>query len=556
MFNFTGRDTMPSNGHAAYRSLLEMWIRNHAHVPAIVEQLRRYKVALLVLWHLDLEPARPLLQACYAENPRGGRPRDPVVMLRVLLLQLLVDQPSINEWADDLAGNMVLRALAGLQDEESRPGVGTFYDFLARLHDGPIRRNCEHVERPSVAERRRAKTPRKLPRKKDMVLARDKDRRKRRKRNPVAVAPPDPVETVVVPATQRLVDELRAAADLPAPNDLMERLGRILLDVAVKVSAEKGLLGALDRLIVHGDGSPLASGANPHGRKACGHPLAEKCECPRLYSDPDAQWGWDSHRKVWFFGYHFYEISIIGEKHDLPLAIALGPGNASDFQQGPFTQDRLYKRLRHHTDGWRLGTYIADAGHDAEPFYRFLLERGAAPVIPLKAPAPAVHPARPDLRLSERGVPACKAGVEMVPWGSAGPDRSLFMCPKVAGRIARCPLAPPEAAADWRCRPELTYGPTVSVKPMDNPRLCPTIPRNSRQYELLYNRRSGCERSNSVKKEAFHLAAARHRRASFWLIRLHLIAILQHARAWVANENADQLLDRLLAGPEVTAMAA
>jgi hypothetical protein len=44
--------------------------------------------------------------------------------------------------------------------------------------------------------------------------------------------------------------------------------------------------------------------------------------------------------------------------------------------------------------------------------------------------------------------------------------------------------------------------------------------------------RAGCERSNAVKKERFRLEHARHRRASFWLIRLHLIALLQHARAW------------------------
>ena len=49
-----------------------------------------------------------------------------------------------------------------------------------------------------------------------------------------------------------------------------------------------------------------------------------------------------------------------------------------------------------------------------------------------------------------------------------------------------------------------------------------------------------------MKKEAFRLEAARHRRSSFWLVRLHLIAILQHAKTWVADEDARALVDELL----------
>jgi hypothetical protein len=58
--------------------------------------------------------------------------------------------------------------------------------------------------------------------------------------------------------------------------------------------------------------------------------------------------------------------------------------------------------------------------------------------------------------------------------------------------------------------------------------------------------RAGCERSNAVKKERFRLEHARHRRASFWLIRLHLIALLQHARAWVAGRSALDFVRELI----------
>jgi hypothetical protein len=346
-------------------------------------------------------------------------------------------------------------------------------------------------------------------------------------------------------ATRRLVEELGHAKDLGNPMDLLQRLSEILIEVAVRESGERGLLGDVTKLTVGGDGSMLRTGAAAHGKRVCGHPFDERCTCPRIYSDPDAQWGWNSHRRLWFFGHHFYELSVSTEGHDLPVAIGLEPGNGSDFTASLRVYDRLVKNLAEKTDGWHIGIYIADAGHDAEPIYRYVMDHGAVPIIPLKGQAPATHPHRPDLRLSKRGVPLCKAGVEMKPWGSAGRDRANFICPVRGGLLGRCPLAP-RGEEDWHCRPDLSWGPTVSVKISQNPRLCPPIPRNSTRFQELYNLRTGTERSNSVKKETFRLEAARHRRASFWLIRLHLIAILQHVKAWTANEDARSLVDGLL----------
>jgi len=556
-----------------YQKFVLEWFKKHAHEFGVVEQLERFKDAALVLWHLDLEPARPVLARCYAPNPRGGSPWDPVVMLRCLLLALLVDQPSLNEWPKDLGGICVLRVLAGIEQDRERmltegcrpeelpvrPGVGTLYDFLHRLHDGPVRKTCEHVERPSENERRRAKTPRKLKKKpKKPKQERKRRARKRRKKRDANPAPAgatddrqaqteDQVQTAAV--TEKLVQELEKAADLPNPNDLQQRLGEILVSVAVLESARKGLLGDVKKLITAGDGSPLRTGGNPHGKRVCGHPFDERCDCPRLYSDPDAQWGWDSHRKVWFFGNHFYEVSTSECGHDLPLAIGIDPGNCSDFTASLNTLDRFYNQVREL--GWGIGCFIADAGgHDSQPIYRYLLNHGTTPVIPLKSPAPATHPVRSDVNLSKRGVPVCKAGAEMASWGSARLDRSVFICPVKAGRLARCPLAP-DSQPDWVCRPDQAWGPSVSIKHDDNPRLCPPIARNTVRFQQRYNLRSGTERSNSVKKEAFGLEKARHRRTSFWLIRLHLIAVLQHGKAWVAEENADALVDHLLGRDQV-----
>ena len=166
-------------------------------------------------------------------------------------------------------------------------------------------------------------------------------------------------------------------------------------------------------------------------------------------------------------------------------------------------------------------------------------------MIPLSGAAPGVHPVRSDVPLSPRGVPLCEHGAEMAPWGSAGPDRRVFVCPVKAGKLDRCPAAPDDQP-DWVCRPGQRLAPTTSIKVSDNPRLCPPLPRNSQRFQKLMNLRSGTERSNSMKKCRFKLEAARHRRHSFWLIRLHFIAVLQHGLAWVPDTNAKEFVARLL----------
>ncbi len=535
---------MPSPEHQSYRNQVLFWFRSHAAEPGVAEQLERHQEAAAALWELDLEPARTVLQGCYAPNPRGGKPRDPIVILRCLLLMVLSVQPSINNWVADLAGNRVLRALAGLVEGAGHPGVGTLYDFLHRLHDGPIRKTCEHQEQPSDAERRRSRTPRcKPPKVQTPAPAEDDKDKGRRRKKKIRGAATKPV--IDPAATDKVVAELQAAASLANPNDLLERLGKILQAVAIGGSALRGLLGDPARLLVSGDGSPLRTGASRNGKRTCDHPKTERCDCPRLYADPDARVGWDSHRKTFFFGHHFYELSVSVGGHDLPLAVRLDPGNASDFTQSLLTLDRFFKNIDDQPGGFRVGYFIADAGHDGEANYRYCLDHGAIPVIPLKGDAPATHPDRPNIKLSRRGVPTCQAETEMAPWGSSGGNRKVFICPVKAGILERCPLAPSDKP-NWVCRPDQITGPTLSVDPAWNPRLCPPLPRNSPQFQELMNLRSGCERSNSVKKVAFKLEAARHRRASLWLIRLHLIAVLQHAQAWLEPGAGQRLADHLL----------
>ena len=533
---------MPSPGHEAYRNSVLSWCRNHGHEPDIAQQLEQHADAVLVLWHLDLEPARPILAQGYADKPRGGDPWDPLVPLRCLLLAILLGRPRINAWVRELKSNRLLRVLCGIGHPWRRPGVGTLYDALHRMHNGPVRRcSCGHRVSPATLERQRARAPRPRAQKPRKPKAAQGQRaRRRRAKDPVCT--PTAAEPSV---TRRLVEQLSQAEDQASPQDLLQRLSELLLQLAVVRSARMGLLGDLGDLIVGGDGSPLRTGASRHGKRDCDCDAATRCDCPRVYRDPDAAWGYDSHRDCYFFGHHIYELTASAAGHDLPLHVRLDPGNETDFTASLRATDRLLKLLRRSLPQARVRYLLQDAGHDGEHNYRYALHHGIIPVIPLSRDAPAIHPQRPELALSSRGVPLCQAGCEMAPWGSAGDDRRLFVCPVKAASIDRCPLAPDDQP-HWLCRPQAAMAPVVNLSVRQNPRLCPPVPRNTPRHKQLYTLRSGCERSFSVKKAAFNLEGARHRRKSFWLIRLNLMAVLQHARAWVADEDPMALVDHLL----------
>lgn len=154
----------------------------------------------------------------------------------------------------------------------------------------------------------------------------------------------------------------------------------------------------------------------------------------------------------------------------------------------------------------------------------------------------------------DRRVRACpgEVKVEMAAWGTCDDKTALFICPVKARKLETCPLAPAEQP-DWLCEPTSARGPVVALNVNDNPRLFPIVPRNSPAYGRLYKQRSSCERSNSIKKQALDLLSCRHRRWSFWFVRATCAALLQHARVWVRDIDAQAWLRDLIANACVRA---
>ncbi len=481
-----------------------------------------WRAAALLMLRLDLDPLKPALQKLYASSPRGRKPFDPVLMLRALLLMMALGQDQITKFAADLRQKPRLALIAGF-DPEQTPAVGTFYLFLDRLEDGPAAPFCAHRVRPSAL------------RKKPLLRNLSREKADKERQRSEILAHSDSL-------TSALKEQLLNSKDQPRPQDFLARLEDILLTAAVLPSARRGLLGDLQQLLVCGDGSAIVTGASETGKASCQCRAQGifRCQHPRFYPDHTADWGWDSYREVYYFGHTFYQHIVNHGGHDLPVHLLLGQASESDFTLSLKSMDRLLKTFAEHNLQVSLSAAIYDSGHDGRGNYEYLLAKQINPVVALNPRHGLPLASGNAARINSDGVPLCPADLPMRRH-SAGPNHQLFF---------NCPVKRPthlEGKTVWKahpaecphqvlCQPETKMGPVVFVRQDSDPRLYPAIARDSPKFKDLMKLRSGCERSNSVKKVAHKLDRRPCRSAAHYLIRLYLISVIEHAKAWVAED--------------------
>jgi Transposase domain (DUF772)/Transposase DDE domain len=498
---------------------LRGWLRRHSRrLPAA------WREAALVLLRLNLDPARPLLQPLYAPGPRGRPPHDPLCMLRALVLMLLLQYKSLGKWVDELRAHPRLAQMAGFAPFRT-PGVGTFYDFLDRLEDGPYAPPCPH--RVRLSRLRKGRHRRHL-------------KREQAQRHAAQAADLQQADSV----TARLAQELLAAADQPRPQALLTRLEDLLFQCGVLPSAQRGLVGDLEALVLAGDGACLPTGASPHAQPTCDCRAQGlyRCDHERVYTDPTATWGYDAYREVFFFGHRYFQHCVVTPQHTLPLQVLLAPGHTSECTLGPTSLDRLLKLFTAHGLPVTVRVAVYDAGLDAQGIYTFLHAKRIAPVIalnPRRGGPPA--PTGTAQQVNDHGVPLCPAGLPMRRH-SADPSRYriYYNCPVKrpthrhgqlhwVAQVEACPR-------QVLCQPDTQMGPVVYVRTADDPRLYPPIPRDSPAFKALMAQRTGCERSNSLKKVTYRLAERPCRSATHLLVRLYLASLLEHAQVWLAED--------------------
>jgi hypothetical protein len=204
--------------------------------------------------------------------------------------------------------------------------------------------------------------------------------------------------------------------------------------------------------------------------------------------------------------------------------------------------DRLKKAIREHGLDWKIHNAVYDSGHDAIGIYEYVMEDDIIPIIALN-PRSGTYPSPTGNadKVNENGIPICPAGKLMRRNGfHKARYRIYYACPvkRTSQRngkriwlthIDECPNK-------VLCQPDTRMGPVVYVKTTDDPRLYPPIKRGSPKYKKLMNLRSGCERSNSMKKETYELGNRPCRSATHFLVRLYLVSIIEHAKAWLTEE--------------------
>jgi hypothetical protein len=445
------------------------------------EMLDSYSDLILALFLLDLEALRPQFQAFYHPKPRGALPRDPIQMFRSLLCMILSGQTlSFTQWVKILRSQPLFAALSGFEDRT--PGIGTFYDFSHRLFP----ETTDSIIRQAIFK---PKDP-------------DKDR---------------PPRAGIV---GRLVTKALDNLDKPLPSFPALRLNLLLKPIVLR-SNELGLLFSSEAIDLAGDGTKFKTGARAVGRKLCDcHKQGiYRCDCPRLYTDRFASWGWDSYRECYVYGHAFYELTAASSPFDLPIFILPAQAKEHDSVSGVKALDRackLYPELF-------FASFIGDSAHDNYPTYNLLTARSITPIIALNERRTGHYQLDGDFTTDSSGVPVCPKRERMVAVG---------FCPDRCRLKWRCPRAAHHLPKPCQCSPS-AYGRVFYTKPADDPRLFTRPVRNSKAWKKAYKDRTSAERSHKRKKIDFHLEQARVRSRRQWAVRIFLMAICQHALAWV-----------------------
>ncbi len=487
--------------HEAYQDFVLTQLKKH-YSNGILTLVAKDWPVITKLWITDISYITTLLSDTYSD--KGPLPRDPASMLRSYLLFLFTNPTiGITKWVDELYRVPLYAILSGFEPGDI-PGVGTFYDFFARLWG----LDFDNVKPKS--KRKRKATKKKKPKKGEKL------------------APKNP--GIVEKLINRFLRYGSKKNLLP-----VDRLFEFFQSQILDVSAKLGLLGNLDSLSVAGDGTPIETARYPRSKPSC-KCYAQgitKCNHPRLYSQPDCDSGWDSSREKFYNGYTLYMISACDSEYDLPLYPRLQPASRHDSVSLVTSSIEFSQRFTLGT----VNKFLLDAAHDAEAIYLLLEHQGIEPFIDLNPRTKKNFSSESDIQISPKGIPICPTGKEMKPNGyDKSQNRQKWRCPLATGTKNTCKK--PCSTAK--------YGRTFHTFSKDNLRLFPKTARSSEKWKLTYKRRTSIERSNKREKVDYQLEAGRHRSTKMWYIRVYCIMMCQHIDAWYSVKKDTLKLSKVI----------
>ncbi len=500
--------------HSEYIDHLRNYIDQFGEDSLFSKSLNDNQKEVYILVGLNFDTVIPILESIYSPKKRGKDPRDPVCMLRSMILMTLQKEKSITKWVKKTRNyGGFLGILAGFEPD-SMPGVGTYYDFMKRIIDGPYTPAC-----PGQVRRSKHNTggeKRNLP-----------NEREAKKENR------DPNNT----KSEKLAKELLAQADSSRAEDFNKIIEDLLYLLGIKPCVDAGLINDLDNLVVTGDGSIMKTAASKYGKPSCEcrDQGIYKCEHDRIYSSSSAEFCYDHHHDCFVFGDRYYHLILTQAGHDFPIHGHMPGGNESDYTLSLTSVDRTLKMNNENKAGMEIKIFGGDGHHDSNAHYDYFKKKDILPVIPLADKSKAVVsrlPGDKDVLLNKDAVPLCPAGKPMR-HHVYNKKRSthVFTCP-IKCQTHKCGKAVYVTHIDkcpqkQDCKPESSIGPFVYIRSESDPRLFPQITRGSKQFKKVQNLRSGSERVNAYV-DSYNIEKA-HRNVDYSLIRLILAYIAIHA---------------------------
>lgn len=448
-------------------------------LPQKENQIMFHAGALEKVYNMNLDPLKKLVMPCYSNT---GRPalNQPEIFRAVVLASHYKE--SISSFAARLKADDILAIACGFESG-TLPGVGSFYDLFNRpwLEYAPAK------------------------------VVRDPYKKKKKKLKANEKLPPDDPDTVA-----DLVEKVLGGETFEhGPERLLQK---ILIECAVKPSAELNLLGNTQKLTLAGDGAPLETGASSFGKKICQckQQGIYHCKCPRSYTDPKANWGWDSYHERWFYGHTLYCLTAANSVNDLPLLIHLTQASAHD----SITFVQAYAQLRLALPSFKFESALLDSAHDAYAIYQMLNIHGIEPFIDLNKRKKINNPSE---KINQYGIPVCQADLKMINWGIHKKRQRLkWRCPKYKD--------PASCLHQQNCSTS-KYGRVVYTKPEDDYRLFTKTPRGSKAWKKVFAKRTSVERTLKRILVDYLIERARARSDKRWFWLATLAALNQHLDA-------------------------
>ncbi|WP_051650387.1 transposase [Selenomonas sp. AB3002] len=407
-------------------------------------------------------------------------------MLRSYLLSIWLKSTSLVDWAERLRSDEALAILSGFSPDHT-PSFGAFYDFFHRLWPG-CNNFLPHLrylkKKPPKGKRNGEKSP-----------SFNKDH----------------TATII-----KYFEKHSAGSILKTKLSI---IGEIYSKVFLTGSMHKKLLN-FRQLVLAGDGTPVkvSNRERSHSTCYCHEKGIVNCHHKRWFSQPDANWGWDSSRNLFYYGYNLYLFTDANS--GLPVFPILERASRHDLPAMLHGLACIKAFFAH----WNISALILDSAHDATAVYEMCNKSSIMPFIDLN-PRGTKPAEEKGYTISDDGVPICPLGLPMKPDGTDKKrHRAKYICPqtKYAERLCLC---------DKRCT-KSTYGRVVNMSLRDNPRLFCDPPRGSPQWKQVYNKRTSAERANKYIKIDGLLEEGHHHSSMMWYIRLFAIISVIHVNAW------------------------